>query len=289
MRRNSKSQACGMSLVETILTLAASLVVGVFLAGFIRTSTTLFAKNVATNLSHNSTRSAVERLTQDVNAANGAITLVTQSGQAIPSGNASGIRIDTLRGYGFVVEHPRGAGLLSSSTAITLRRSRESVTASSSPIVGDVILIDGNESARLRVANSRVKTDGQSDFIDVSLAAPLGFDILWNENSILSAKVIRPVAYVAFAAGQRNELRFYGDAGGISDFSVSTAYSVLASNLGVAPGDVTPFSYKAVDSRNFLRVVLRLQAEDYSSLLSRERNNFSSVQRVELMLSPRGT
>ena len=96
-------------------------------------------------------------------------------------------------------------------------------------------------------------------------------------------------AYVVTPVGGRNELRYFADADAVTNFSTSTAYSLVIKNVGIDTGDSTPFSMASQDGGSYLKVTLRVRSDQYGQRLSTlEKNKYSSIQRLEYLMDPRG-
>ena len=100
---------------------------------------------------------------------------------------------------------------------------------------------------------------------------------------------MRRVAYVVVPSGGMNELRYFPAAENIANFSTAAGYTLVLRNLASASGDETPFSYQTFQGKDFLRFVMRVRSDRYDQRLLRyEKNQFSSIQRIDFLLSPRG-
>jgi hypothetical protein len=252
----------------------------------------LFAKNISTNLSHNSLRGSLDKLVQSVDQASGSITPITTAGVAVSGGTkAPGVIFDQYRGGPYVVTHPGGAGIASNATSVTLTRSVAALASPPVPVPGDVILLSGAESTRLRVQSvtAGAINAAQRQTLTVSLQGSAGTNIPWDANTVKTAKVVRRVAFVVVGNGPRNELRYFNNAETIGNFATSTDYSLVTNNVGLAAPDTTPFSINNISGRNFLSVELRIRAGQFANRLSTmELNSFSTVERVSINLAPKG-
>ena len=291
MRIRTTTTRGGFTLAEVLIAASIGGVVALFIGTFVSGRALLFAKNISTHITHNSTRSMIERLAQDISQADGAVSLITATGASVASGQAAGIKFDVLRGNPYVVAHPGGTGLSASASSFTLKRTTNAIAQPPIPTVSDVILADDATAVRLKVQTATTgATAGSVQDVAITLQSAAGTAIPWASTSIKSARVVRRVAYVVVPSGGKNELRYFPSAEGISNFSTSTAYTLVLRNLAVASGDGTPFSYLNFQGRDFLRFVLRVRSDRYDQRLLRyERNQFSSLQRIDFLLSPRGS
>jgi len=265
-----------------------SMLIGTYLSG----SSLLFAKNISTNLTHNSVRSSVDKITQDVSQGYTAIKLITTAGVTVTSGSAAGVVFDEFRGGPYVVTYPGGTGLLGSATAITITRSTNATASPPIPVAGDVILLDGAEDVRLVVGSvvaGVIDPVTLRQTLVVTLSSAPGTNILWQSTRTKLARLVRREAYVVVPINGTNQLRFYHAAETITNFAAATGFSLVVKNVGIAVGDSTPFSVSTLDGLDFLKVTLRLRSDQYGNrLANKEANEFSAIQRVECLLYPRG-
>jgi hypothetical protein len=286
--RKSSTYNLGIALVELLVAAGAGATVLLGIAYLMTSGSLLFAKNV----SHNSLRGSLDKLVQSVDQALGTITPINTAGVAVTAGTkAPGVIFDQYRGGPYVVTHPGGAGLSSSATSVTLTRSVDALAAPPVPIPGDVILLAGAESTRLKVQSVAEGgiSGAQRQSITVTLQGAVGTSIPWDANTVKTAKIVRRVAFVVVASGQRNELRYFNNAESIANFATSTDFSLVTNNVAIATADATPFSMISVSGRSFLSVDLRIRAGQYANRLStNEVNNFSTVERVNIKLAPKG-
>lgn len=281
-------------LVELMVATSAGLVVLLGVAYFMTSSSLLFAKNISTNLSHNSLRFSLDKMVQAVNVANGSVTLVTTAGAAVSNGTAAaGIVFDQFLGSPYVVTHPGGSGFSSSATSLSITRSTNASASPPLPQAGDVLLLSDEEATRLKVQSvtaGAIDATTLRQTISVTLQNGIGTALSWDASTLKTATLVRKVAFVVMPNGARNELRYYNTAEAIANFSTSTTYSVVTNNIGVDSSDATPFTLTTVNGRDMISMVLRVRAGQYANRLStREANNFSTVERVSLLLMPKAS
>jgi hypothetical protein len=294
MKRLTARTTAGLTLVELITTMACGLVVIGAVAVLLSTGTMLFAKNVSTNASHISMRTALDRIGLAFNSSAGQASLVAANGTAVTSGSAAGIRFDQNLGAPYVVTHPGGAGIASTATSVTIVRSMNGLAAPPLPATGDILLLDGAQNVRMRVSSvSPGAVDGQNrQSIVVTISPSAGTAIPWDSTTTKIARLVRPVAFVVVPVGGRNQLRHYNNAETITNFATSPAYSIVCDNIGINTTDKTPFSLStATDSSNrkYLDMGLRIRAREYDvRLATQEKNSFSSVMRLNVSLAPKG-
>lgn len=276
-------------LLELLVAAGAGATVILGVAYFLTSGTLLFAKNVSTNLSHNSLRGSLDKLVQAVDQASGSITLIDTAGNIVTTGSAAGIVFDQYRGGPYVISHPGGSGLSSSATTLTLGRSTDEKASPMVPTQGDVLFAT-DATARMRVQSAQTgNTTAGIHTFGLTLQSPIGQSISWDANTVKPARLVRRVAFVVVPNGARNELRYYNNAETITNFATATGYSLVTNDIGTSAGDTTPFSNEVISGRNFLSVILRVRAGQYANRLSiKEVNNFSTVERVSLVLAPKG-
>ena len=290
MKTRTSAATGGFTLVELMIAASIGGVVALFIGTFLSGSALLFAKNLSTNVTHNSTRSALDRLAQDITQADGAISLITATGATVASGQAAGIAFDVLRANPYVIAHPGGTGLSAAATTFTLKRTTNAVAQPPLPSVDDVVLADDAGAVRLKVQTATAGAiAGSVQDVAVTLQSAAGTAIPWASTSIKGARVVRRVAYVVVPSGGKNELRYFPAAENIANFSTVAGYTLVLRNLASASGDETPFSYQTFQGKDFLRFVMRVRSDRYDQRLLRyEKNQFSSIQRIDFLLSPRG-
>lgn len=287
------SQTCGIALLELLTAIAAGATVLLGIAYFMSSGMLLFAKNVSTNLSHNSLRGSLDKLVQSVDQARGRIRLIDTTGTTIASGGtAPGVVFDQYRGGPYVVTHPGGSGLSAAATSLTITRSVDPLASPPLPIPGDVLLLANHDSIRLVVQSVSAGIISGSTLrqsLTITLQTAAGTAIPWDSSTVMTASLVRRVAFLVVPAGPRNELRYYNNAESGGNFGASADYSLVTNNIGTGAGDATPFSTTANGSRDILSVVLRVRAGQYANRLStKELNSFSTVERVSITLIPKG-
>ncbi|MEK0450639.1 MAG: hypothetical protein RL088_2907 [Verrucomicrobiota bacterium] len=286
--------ASGLSMPEVVVALLSSGVLAAALFMFLNTSTISFAKNFSTNSSHATLRSAVDRVADELNSSAGNVTLITTTGTAVTSGSAAGFTYDRYLGGPYVVTHPGGTGLAATATSLTITRSLHASASPPVPKAGDVVRINGS-AARLVVASvsSGTVDANNRQSHTVTLTAAIGSAITWNASDVKIATLIRKSAFVVIAGAARNELRYFATAETITNFSTSTAFSVICNNVGTGTGDTTPFSVSATTDyadRKFITMNLKIRAREFDTrLLTLERKNFSAVTQMSLGFTPKGT
>jgi prepilin-type N-terminal cleavage/methylation domain-containing protein len=291
MKRPTASLIRGFTFIEVMMSSALVGVVVMFMASFLSLSALLFAKNTSTNLTHQSIRASLDKMVQDVTAANSTVRLITPAGAAVTTGAAAGARFDLLIGTPYVVIHPGGTGITATATSITIQRSTAAGLAPPIPIAGNVLLVDGAPAVRLKVASVATgSTTSGVQTLTLSLSSAAGVAISWDPTRVKSARLVRPVAYVVVPNAGANELRYFSAAEAITDFSSIPAsqYALVIKNVGIAAGDAAPFSFVTAQGRSFLNIIFRVRSDRFDNRLStKEKNEASAIQRIEFQINPR--
>lgn len=294
MKISSRSRFAGFTIPELILAVGMGALLSVFIFALVRGNTLLFAKNISTNLTHTAMRTSLDKLMQGVATGCTDVTLIDTAGNVVTSGSSAGIKLDRHLGGPYVVVHPGGTGITTSSTSVTLLRSNDSDYATLLPPRPEsnkgVILVDGS-SVRLKVGTVTFTSNSSTklDTVTVALTSTPTAAIAWSSTRVKPAKWVRQEAYVVVPVGTRNELRYFPEAEGITNFAAATNYNLVIKNVGIDSGDSTPFSRSTQDTTNYLKVTLRVRSDQYGSRLSTmEKNKWSSIQRIEYLMDPRG-
>jgi hypothetical protein len=273
MKNHKQFSRSAFTITETLVaSLAFSVVsIGVFI--FLNTGLLTFAKNYSTNVSHSGMRDALDRVGNSMNTAASSPELINTNGTVVATGSAPGIRFDQLRGYPYIVTHPGGSGLSASATTLVLTRSVHALSSPPIPTAGDIITLD-NSTVRLRVASvtNGVVNGSNRQSHTITLSSAAGTAIPWNSTVPKTATLLRPIAYMVVPNGTRNELRFYPDTHGITNFATTANFVSVCNNIGSGTGDTTPFSLSAVTdfgNRKLINVALRLRVRDYENRLVR--------------------
>lgn len=288
------------TLVELMIGASISLFVGLFIAYTLVTGSILFAKNTATNVTHNSLRTAIDRMEQDLTKANGGFTLVSPTGAVVTAGQAAGVVFDQVIGNPYIVTPPTANGIIATTSSLTITRSTNPLASPMIPQVDDVLLLDGGETARLRVANVSVGANSGAPLyqqpLTITLTSAVGKVIDWSAPIVKYCKLVRKCAYIVIPATDKNELRYFPTAESILNYATAANYVLVDDNVGMDAGDSTPFSRatvtgtaaKGTAARDFLRMTVRMRTRGYDqSMLKREANKFSSSQRVDFVMTPR--
>lgn len=281
-------------MVEMLMAVSAAGIVAMCIAAYLSGSSLLFAKNVSTNLTNNSLRSAIDKITQGVTEGCSSVTLIDTSGNTVSSGAAAGVRFDEYLGGPYVVTNSSGTGLAATAMSVVITR----YVSNDAPIPAqnDVLLLDGSPTVRLVVSSvvaGSIDSSTNRQSLTLTLASAPGTAIPWQASRIKQAHLVRRQAYVVIPSGSRNELRFFSPAETIGNYitaaSDPTKNKLVIKNVGIDAGDSTPFAISSVDGTNFLQLTLRVRSDQYGTRLAgKEANKFSSIQRIQSLVNPRG-
>ena len=273
--------------------IGASISTGVALAifAFLQMGSILSAKNLSLNLSTNSLRTALDRVEQVLTQGDGTPVLITTSGVTVASGSASaaGVKFDRFVGGPFVITSP-SAPLPASSTALVLTRSTHAAAAAPIPRVGDLLRIDSTKpSLRPRLATVTPGTvSGNRQTIAVTLSNPLGVPVSPLASTIMTAKLIRHVAFVVMPSNGRSELRYYDSYDTTTNLNDPTKYVVVTDQLSPVGADLTPFSVKTYSGRNFINFAIRVRASTHDQrLVGKQADEFNNFARVDTLIRPK--
>jgi hypothetical protein len=276
----------GFTLVELVVSMAITALIGILAFAYMRTGMLLFAKNVTTNFSSNTLRRSIDNVLNRVQ--NSVIFPVLISSTGSPAGSpAAGIYYDRLLGDPYVVTNPSGAGLVAGTTTLTLTRSTSPFALPPIPQNGDVLLIAGAPSSlRPMVASATASTSsGSQQSISVTLSSPLASAITWTASQICTAQLIRREALIVKSSGSQPELRCYPSFETTTNLNDSSQYFVVSNQVGNQGSEVTPFSIVTSGTDTLLGMDYVVRAGIYQNYLAnREANQFSSYQRVRTTL-----
>lgn len=289
MKTRAYSQQAGFSIVETLMGALASAIVGVGIFTILNTGTMLSARNLSLNVTSNSLRGALDRAEALIQQADSMPVLIDTSGNTVASGVAAGIRFDRFIGAPYVMTITT-AGLPSSTSSLSLKRSTNALASPPVPTVGDVIRIDGESSTlRPRVAAIAVSpTDALlRQTLTTTLAAPLGIAVS-GSSTTLTSKLVRNVALIVMPNGGKRELRYYHSYDLTTNLNDATKYTILTDQIGMQTDDATPFSIIQVQTKNFVNVSFRVRANKFDQrLMGKQGDQFNTFARVDVQIRPK--
>ena len=290
MKRSFKTSAGGaFTLVEIMIASAVATVVGLAIFTAVNTAMMMAARNLSLNLTNNSERKALDRIEQVIQQANTMPTLITTTGAAATS-PAAGVTFDYYLGGPYVI-NVSGATLAASTTSLTLLRSTNAVASPPVPNPGDVLMINGAPtSIRARISTVVVgSTDGSGhQTITITLASQIGAVVSVPTSGVLTAFLVRMVAFIVMPEGTGQELHYYGSYETTSNLSDPTQYIMLTDQIGIQAGDATPFSLVQIQSTSFVSLSLRVRSSVFDRRLSgKQADQFNTFARVDVAIRPK--
>ena len=278
---------------------AISSILAVAIFALMNAGMILSAKNLSLNLTSNSMRTALDRVEQVVqqgdqgDSGNSPIPkLIDTTGASVTAGAAAGIKFDRFLGAPYVVTLTSGS-IPAASTSLTLTRSTHAVASPPAPQPGDIIRIATTLSTlRPRIQSvtpGTVNAQSRQPFT-VSLTAALGTTITPLTASVVSARLVRNVAFIVMPSNGKNELRYYHTFDTTTNLNDPAQYSVVTDQIGVGTGDATPFSIVTVGGESFVNFALRVRASNADSgMRGQQRDQFNTYTRTETLIRPKNT
>ena len=280
------------TLVEILVGAAISSVLAVAIFSLMNAGMILSAKNLSLNLTSNSMRTALDRVEQVVQQGDttdpaSRPQLINTSGTVVSTGPAAGIKCDRAVGSPYVVT-VAGGSIPSSTTSLTLTRSTHAVATAPVPKVGDIVRIATTaETLRPRIAiRNPGAQSSQREPCVVTFEASLGTTITVSSGTIVSARLIRNVAFLVMPAGGKPELRYYDSFDTTTDLNDLSKYVVVTDQIGTAPEDATPFSLTSGQSS--VNFSLRVRASNNDrGIRGRQQDQFNTYNRTETLIRPK--
>ena len=257
----------------------------------LRAGSSLSVKNASLNRSHESLRSSLDRLANNIRASRNLPTLLSAAGSPTTSSSAAGIRYDRILGEPYVLDPVSGAGSLPASTAsISVWRSTAEIALPPVPSVGDVLLIDTpTGAARARV--SGVVQDppaGDRQKLTIAFAGGLGKPLSWVANQPQWARLVRQEAFIVVPVNGKNELRFYPSFETAAEVNNPAHYTVVTDQIGTEDGDETPFEIADVNGDKSLQANLRVEITDHNRWLTgKQSGDINTAFHLDLNLTSR--
>jgi hypothetical protein len=258
----------------------------------LRAGSSLSVKNESINRSHQSLRSALDRLSNNLRAARNVPTLLTDDGEATSAAVGAGIRYDRTLGEPYVLHPAEGAGsVLASDTKLSMWRSTDPIGLPPIPEANDVVLIDTpTGTIRGCVQSVEVVTGGggPKQKIMLTFTEPVGKSLKWGEHQPQWARLVRQEAFIVVPANGKNELRFYPSFPVTTDLDDPASYVMVTDQIGTAPGDATPFSILDSNGDKSVQVDFSVRAVDHNRWLTgKQAGDFNTVFHMDLNLTPR--
>jgi hypothetical protein len=285
------------------------MIVGGIGYSMLMSSTTLMAKNVSLNSSNSSLRSALDRISSEINQANGLPKLINADGTdaASATGPAAGIIFDRYLGGPYIVANPGGTGLAAGSLTFQMNRSTDALALPPIPKVNDVVRIDNGITRPLVATCSPTPYPAPTPATEtytVTLQGGLTASIPWSAGVNQTAYLVHRKAFVVVPVNGRAELRLYGNAETTTNqnptesfYSNSANYVILTREMGTQTvngvDEKTPFSIVTENGVNFLSIAMRVENQQYNNYLksrysfTNQAKDFNTFLRVDAKLRPR--
>jgi hypothetical protein len=277
-------------MIELLVSAAVSSAVGVAVFAFLNAGMFLTAKNLSLNLTSNQMRGALDRVEQVLQQGDNNPVLIDTTGATVTGAAAAGVKVDGFVGGPYVVT-TTASGLAAGITALTITRSTNTSASPALPQVGDVLRIDGTDATvRPRVASTSVGVvDGSlHQAVTVTLAAPLSVAVNISSPSILTAKLVRQVAFIVMSNGAKKELRYYNSMETTANLNDATKYNVITDQLATQSADATPFTLAALSGEDFVNFSLRVRAGTYDNRLrNKQSDEYNTFCRVDSFMRPK--
>lgn len=278
-------------MVELLVSGVVASAVGMAVFAFLNAGMFLTAKNLSLNLTSNQMRGALDRVEQVLQQGDNNPVLIDTTGATVTGTASAGVKLDRYVGGPYVVT-TTGTGLAAGIASLTLTRSTNSNASPALPQIGDVIRIDGTAStARPRVGSA--PTVGTPDgslhqAITIPLASPLNTSVSATSGSLLTAKLVRQVAFIVMTNGSRKELRFYNSIETTTNLNDPTKYLVITDQLATQSADATPFTIAPVSGEDFVNFSLRVRASNNDNRLrNNQSDEYNTFCRVDTFMRPK--
>jgi type II secretory pathway pseudopilin PulG len=290
MRRRFNSHDRGaFTLVEIMIAAAVATVVGLAIFTSIYTAMLMAARNLSVNLTNNSERKALDRIEQVIQQANTMPTLITNTGAAATS-PAAGVTFDYYLGGPYVLT-VSGSTVPATTTSLAIVRSTNVVASPPLPNPGDVLMINGAPSSiRARISTVVVgATNGSAQqTITVTLANQLGAAVPIPTSGILTAYLVRMVAFIVMPEGTGQELHYYGSYETTTNLYDPTQYIMLTDQVGLLSGAATPFSLIQIQSASFVGLAFQVRSNQFDQRLNKKQaDQFNTFARVDVYIRPK--
>ena len=256
-----RSRPRGFSLLELTIAITVVIIAGGISYSVLNSTFSLYAKNVALNLSGDSMRRAIDRLLLDIQTSNSVPVLINPSGAVVTSGSAAGLRYDSYLGGPYVLNHPdNGSSLAANATVIRLYRHTHPLASPPIPEPDDVLVVSGYENSRFVIASVTTGTYAadSTQTITLTLRAATGTAINL-AHSTVPAYLLRQKAIVVASANGALELRVYPRSERVANYALASNYQVFARSLHSANDGSTPFSIQVANGLPHVRINLSVR------------------------------
>ncbi|MGB8167005.1 MAG: prepilin-type N-terminal cleavage/methylation domain-containing protein [Chthoniobacteraceae bacterium] len=288
--RFSHTKTAGFTLVEIMVAGAISGAVGIAVFGFLNAGMFLTAKNLSLNLTSNQMRTSLDRVEQVLQQGDSNPVLIDTTGATVTGAAAAGVKLDRFVGGPWVVT-TTGGTVAANVTSLTLTRSTNAIASPPVPAAGDIIRIDSTAATlRPRVnagptANT-VDNTAQRNTVTMPLTSALGTAV--TSSGPLTAKIIRPVAFIVMPSGSKWELRYYPLFDSTTVLNDKNYYTVITDQLATQSADVTPFSLVDISGENFVNFSLRVRASNSDNRLrNKQSDEYNTFSRVDSFIRPK--
>ena len=241
--------------------------------------------------SHTDVRSALDRLVNNLQQANGLPVLITTSG-VVSTGQTAGMYYDRYLGDPYVVTHPGGTGLTAAAMSVTVTRSTVPLASPPLPSPGDTLLIDapGNP-VRARIATSTpgaINGATQRQTIVLTLSSALGTAVNWNASQVQTSRLAHREAFILMPGTDSAELRFYPNFEPMPVLTNAANYTVISRQLGNGAGETNPFSIVLDNGDQIVRASLFARSTDFGRYLqAKQQHEFNTFVRLNTSLPSR--
>ena len=279
------------TLIEIMVGAAISSILAVAIFALMNAGMILSAKNLSLNLTSNSMRTALDRVEQGVQQADTMPELINTSGTVVTTGPAAGIKFDRTVGSPYVVTLTSGS-IPAAATSLVLTRSTNAVASPPPPSPGDIIRI-ATTATTLRPRVQSVTTGSVNGALSrqpftTTLTAALGTTVTPITATVVSARIVRNVAFLVMPANGKPELRYYHTFDTTTDYNDPAKYSVVTDQIGIAAADATPFSIVQYDSKPFVSFSLRVRAGNADrGMRGQQIGDYNTFSRTEALIRPK--
>lgn len=278
-------------MVELLVSGVVASAVGVAVFAFLNAGMYLTAKNLSLNLTSNQMRTSLDRVENVLQQGDTNPVLIDTNGATVTGAAAAGVKLDRFVGGPWVVT-TTGGTVAANSTSLTLTRSTHALALPPVPVAGDIIRIDGTAST-LRPRINGIPTANTTDntllrnTLTLPIAGTLGTAVT-TTTGVLTAKVVRPVAFIVMPNGSKRELRFYPLLEASTNLNTLANYIVISDQLATQSADATPFTIEAIAGENFVKFSLRVRASDQDNRLrNKQADEYNTFSRVESFIRPK--
>ena len=292
MRRTGSSlRSRGFTLIELMVSGLVASAVGMAVFAFLNAGMYLTAKNLSLNYTSNQMRTALDRVEQVLQQGDANPVLIDAAGAPVTGAAAAGVKLDRFVGGPWVVS-TSGGTVTVGATTLSITRSTDPLASPPLPTVGDIVKLDGTGST-LRPCVGGAPTVGKVNgeklqTVTVPLAAPMPAAIASISTSVLTAKLVRQVAFIVMPKGARKELRYYPSIESTTNLQDPTQYTLITDQIGSQAADGTPFTLATVSGKTFVNFSLRVGASTYDKrLLNKQSDEYNTFSRVESVLRPK--